>query len=78
MKVSMIKKLNTIISLWLIAIIVALGIFGYELDMFGFYIAGFVFMAILFASNAFTLTNGIIHAVRKVPEAEPEYTKYGK
>ena len=76
MKNLAIKKINTIISLWLIVIVGTLAILGYELDMFGFYIAGTVFLSMLLVSNVVTLINGMINDTQKVEERKTEYTKY--
>lgn len=75
MKVTMIRKLNTIISLWLLAIIIALGFMGYKLDIFGFYIACAVIATVLLASNVFSLTVGILSTSKKALGTEPEYNK---
>ena len=76
MKLMMIKKMNIIVSLWLIVIIGVLVVFGYELDMTEFYIAGGVIAAVLLLSNVFTLTTSIIVDSKKSIKTQREYTKY--
>ena len=76
MKATMVRKLNTIVSLWLIAVIAALVVFGYELDMFGFYIAGIVVAAILVISNIVSITTGVLSVTKLSKEQETEYRKY--
>ncbi len=76
MKATMVKKLNTIVSLWLIAIIGALIVFGYQLNMFGFYIAAIVVAAILLVSNIVSITAGILSIAKLSKEQETEYRKY--
>ena len=73
MKATMIKKLNTILSLWLLAILTTLIIFGYELSLFGFYIAAVVVMGVLLTLNVFTLITGFIYSNKKSLERETEY-----
>ena len=76
MKVTMIKKTNTIISLWIIAIVATLAIFAYELNMFGFLIADAVLLVILLCSNVFTIIYGFINSGRKAYGTETEYNKF--
>lgn len=76
MTVTMIKKLNTVISLWLVSIIITLVIFGYQLNMFGFYIAGGVFAGILLSLNIFMIIFGFVSQTKKALERETEYTKF--
>jgi len=59
MKATMIKKINLVVSLWLIAIIVCLCIFAYELDVFGCYIAAIAVGGLLLVSNLITIISGI-------------------
>ena len=76
MKNTIIKKINVIVSLWLIAIIATLPTFGYQLDNFGFYIAAAVFGALLLLTNSFTVIHGIMYHTRYVSKRETEYNKY--
>ena len=76
MKVAMINKLNVIISLWLLAIIGTLMIFGYELGLSGFYVASIVIGSILLVMNTCHLCLGISRHSRRVAEAKAEYKKY--
>lgn len=76
MKATMVKKLNTIVSLWLVAIIAALVIFGYELNMFGFYVAAIVVGVPLLISNVFTIATGLVSQTRFAKEQETEYRNY--
>lgn len=76
MRATMVKKLNTIVSLWLVAIIAALVVFGYELNIFGFYVAAIVVGVPLLISNVFTIVNGIASQARFAKEQETEYRNY--
>ena len=76
MKHTMIRKLNTVISLWLLAIIVTLCIFAYELDMIAFYIVAAVITALLLGTNTYTLVSGLIIADRKAVKRQAKYNKY--
>ena len=76
MKNTIIKKTNVIISLWLIVIVAVLVVFGYELDNFGFYIAGAVMLALLLGSNLFTIVYGIVYQQRYATRRETEYNNY--
>ena len=76
MKHTMIRKLNTVISLWLLAIIVTLCIFAYELDMIAFYIVAAVITAMLLGTNTYTLVSGLIIADRKTVKRQAKYNKY--
>ncbi|MBO4855812.1 MAG: hypothetical protein J5511_00365 [Bacilli bacterium] len=60
MKLSMVKKFNVIISLWLVVIMLVLAIFGHELDMYGFYIASAVIGGFAVVSNVGVLISGLI------------------
>ena len=73
MKATMIKKFNIIISLWFIAIIATLCVFGYELSMNGFFVAALVVGALLLASNFINLVSGIIFSRPKRVETKKEY-----
>ena len=75
MKHIMVRKLNTIISLWLLAIIIALVIFGYELGMIAFYIVAGVLTSMLLGTNAYTLVTGVIISDRKALERQARYKK---
>lgn len=76
MKATMIKRLNVVISLWLLAIMVTLIIFGHELAMSGFYIAAIVVASLLLISNVSTIISGFILTGHKSVERETEYNKY--
>ena len=76
MKVTMINKLNVIVSLWILAIMGTLMIFGYQLNMNGFYYAGLVMAAVLFIINTCHLVFGICVHNRSLAKAKAEYKKY--
>ena len=76
MKNTWIKKINVIVSLWLIAIIAVLIIFGKQLSISGFYYASIFFGSMLAASNIFTISSGIRSATRRGAEAEKGYNNY--
>lgn len=76
MTVTMTKKLNTVLSLWLLTIIVTLVILGYQLNMFGFYIASGVVAGALLLINVFTIIYGFTCGGKRAIEREKEYTKY--
>ena len=76
MKVTMINKLNVIISLWLLAIIGTLMIFGYELSLNGFYIASLVLGIVLLITNTCHLFLGIKTHSRSAAKAKAEHKKY--
>ncbi len=63
MKLSIIKKFNIVISLWLIVVLVTLAIFGYELANYGCYIAAAVVGALIVTNNLVVLISGIIAPV---------------
>ena len=60
MKLSIIKKFNIVISLWLIVVLVTLAIFGYELANYGCYIAAAVVGAVIVTNNLIVLISGLI------------------
>ena len=60
MKLSMVKKFNLVISLWLVVIMLVLAIFGHELDMYGFYIASAVTGGLAIVSNVGVIISGLI------------------
>lgn len=60
MKLSIIKKFNIVVSLWLLVVLVTLAIFGYELANYGCYIAAAVVGAIIVANNLIVLISGLI------------------
>lgn len=76
MKVTTIKKANVIISLWLVSIIATLLIFGYQLNLSGFYIASIVLAGITLILNAGVLSMGLFLAPRATKEAKAQYRKY--
>lgn len=59
MKATTIKKINLVVSLWLIAITVCLCIFAYELDVFGCYIAAIAVGGLLLTSNLISIISGL-------------------
>ena len=76
MKNTMIKKINIIISLWFIAIMVVLFIFGKELSLVGFYYACGVVAALLLGTNVFTITSGLTELKKTAVQTEKEYNKF--
>lgn len=76
MKATMIKRFNVVISLWLIAIIGTLVIFGYELDLIGCYIAAMVVGILLAATNIITLVSGLTLSNRKLIKNKEKYSNY--
>ena len=76
MKNTMIRKFNVVISLWLIAIIATLIVFGTQLANNGFYIAAAVVGAVLLAINVFTIVSGITSAKEKATSQERSYKKF--
>ena len=60
MKLSIINKFNAIISLWLVAIMITLGIFGRALNVYGCYIAAAVVGGFAIVSNIGLLISGLI------------------
>lgn len=60
MKLSIIKKFNIVVSLWLLVVLVALMVFGYELANYGCYIAAAVIGAIIVINNLIVLISGLI------------------
>ena len=75
MKAAMIKKYNIIISLWLIAIIALLCVFGYKLNVFGCYIAAIVFAGLLVISNSINLVSGVISSRISLTKTENKYNQ---
>ena len=76
MKNTMIKKFNVVISLWLIAVMATLIVFGTQLANNGFYIAAMVVGVILLAINVFTIVSGITSASKKATSQERSYRKF--
>ena len=76
MKNTMIKKFNVVISLWLIAVMATLIVFGTQLANNGFYIAAMVVGVILLAINVFTIVSGITSASKKTAAQQRSYRKY--
>ncbi len=76
MKNIMIKKINIVISLWLIALMIVLFIFGKELAMTGFYYACGGLAALLLATNLFTIASGLKNARKTSIQVEKGYRKY--
>ena len=75
MKNTVIKKINIIISLWFIAIMVVLFIFGKELALTGFYYACGAVAALLLGTNVFTITSGLTELRKNAVQTEKEYNK---
>ena len=73
MKATMIKKFNLIISLWLIAVIALLCVFGYKLNTHGCFIAALVFVGLLLFSNSINLVSGIISNRTSLTKTENKY-----
>ena len=76
MKNIMIKKINIVISLWLIALMIVLFIFGKELAMIGFYYACGGLAALLLVTNLFTIVSGLKNARKTSIQVEKGYRKY--
>ena len=57
---TMVKKFNIVISLWLVVILATLAIFGYELSNYGCYVAAAVVGAIVVLMNLGVLISGLI------------------
>ena len=76
MKNTMIKKINIIVSLWFIAIMVVLFIFGRQLSLVGFYYACGAVAALLLGTNIFTVTSGLTELRKSAVRAEKEYNKF--
>ena len=75
MKATMIKRFNIIISLWCIAIIALLCVFGFQLDNSGFFIAALVFVGLLAISNGVNLISGLMNSRFKIQESKKEYNR---
>ena len=75
MKVIMIKKFNIIISLWLIAVIAVLCVFGIQLNNSGCYIAALVFAGFLVISNVINLISGITNSRIKIQESKKQFNR---
>ena len=60
MKLSIIKKFNVVVSLWLVVIMVALAIFGRALNVYGLYIAAAVVGGFAIVSNIGLVISGLI------------------
>ena len=73
MKVTTIKKTNVIISLWLVAIIATLLVFGYQLNLNGFYIASLVLAGIVLIMNAGVLWMGLFLSPKTAKETNTQY-----
>ncbi len=76
MKNTMIKKINIIISLWMIAIMVVLFIFGKELSLVGFYYACGVFAMLLLGTNVFTIASGLTQVRKTAVRAQKEFNRF--
>ena len=76
MKNIIIKKINIVISLWLIALMIVLFIFGKELAMIGFYYACGGLAALLLVTNLFTIVSGLKNARKTSIQVEKGYRKY--
>ena len=75
MKVTMIKKFNIIISLWLIAIIALLVVLGLQLSNSGFFIGALVFAGLLAASNTINLVSGIKNYRIRIAESKKQFNR---
>lgn len=73
MKATTIKRINLVVSLWLIAIIVCLCIFAYEFDVFGCYIAAIAVAGLLLASNLITIISGITRIRQTSVQSKRQY-----
>ena len=73
MNISIIKKFNIVISLWLLVVFVTLAIFGHELNIYGCYIAAAVVGAIIVINNLAVLISGIIIPIRHEKRVSKEY-----
>lgn len=76
MRVTMIKRLNTIISLWLLAVIAALVVIGLELEMNGFFVACGVVGVILLISNVITVTTGVRASYQRSLQRQKEFKNF--
>ena len=75
MKATMIKRFNIVISLWFIAIIAVLCVFGFQLDNSGCFVAALVFGTLLLASNTINLVSGIMNSRIKLQESKKQYNR---
>ena len=75
MKVTMIKRFNIIISLWLIAVITVLCVFGVQLGNSGCYVAALVFGGLLLVSNTINLVSGIMNSRIKIHESKKQFNR---
>ena len=73
MKITIYRKFNTIISIWLIAIIAVLCVLGIKLDVFAFYIAAGVVATPLLATNVINFVFGLISSRSKALQTKREY-----
>lgn len=69
----MIKKMNVVASLWMIAIIAILVVFGVELNMFGFYVAAIVVSSVLVLMNSAYLIYGFVFSGKVATETQAQY-----
>lgn len=76
MKNTMIKKINIVVSLWFVAIMVVLFIFGKQLSLVGFYYACGVVAALLLGTNVFTIASGLTSLKKTAIQTEKEYNKF--
>lgn len=75
MKATMIKRFNIVISLWCIAIIALLCVFGFQLNNSGCYVAALVFAGLLMASNVINLISGLSNSRIKLHKSEEQYNR---
>ena len=73
MKLSIIKKLNIVVSLWLVVVLVTLAIFGHELANYGCYIAAAVVGAVIITNNLIVLISGLIAPVVREKRVSRQY-----
>lgn len=72
MRITMIKKFNIIVSLWLVAVIGVLCVFGFQLNSSGCYIAALVFAGMLLISNVINLISGIMNSRIRIQESKKQ------
>ena len=75
MKATMIKRFNIVISLWCIAIIALLCVFGFQLNNSRCYAAALVFAGLLMASNVINLISGLSNSRIKLHKSEEQYNR---
>ena len=76
MKATLIKKFNIVLSLWMIAIIATLVVFGYKLGVYGFYVAASVVCLVLLSINVLTVISGLISTRGSSLKTREQYNKF--